>query len=199
MRSVFLIAAFLLLATVSALAAPVTLNFENLSDGIKVTNQFTGLSFTNATAITSGVTLNELEFPPKSGNNVIFNDGGAITITFSLPVSSFEGYFTYDSRITIAAFDKNGNQIASLSSQFLNNLALSGITGSSPNELLGLSSLAGIAKIVISSNGSFVLDDFKFNALTADVPEPTTLALMIGGGAVLYGAKRRKQRKNSLR
>lgn len=193
MRAFFLIAALLLCATASAVADPITLNFESLKDNTKVTTQFAGLTFTNATALTAGVTLNELEFPPKSGSNVVFNDGGAMTITFTAPLLSFEAYFTYDSRLTITAFDDKGNQIGSLSSQFLNNLALSGGAGSKPNELLSLSSVAGITKIVISTTGSFVLDDLKYNAQAAPVPEPTTLALMLGGGAFLLGSKRRKK------
>jgi hypothetical protein len=196
MRAFFLIAALLTLATASALADPITLNFDNFSDGTKVTNQFAGLTFANATALKAGVTLNELEFPPKSGSNVIFNDGGAMTITFIAPILNFEAYFTYDSRLTITAFDANGNQVGSLSSQFLNNLALSGVAGSNPNELLSLSSAAGIVRIVISTTGSFVLDDLRYNALAAPVPEPATLALMLGGGAMFIGARRRKKKSS---
>jgi PEP-CTERM motif len=194
MRAFFLIA-LLALATASAVADPITLNFDNLKDSIKVTTQFTGLTFTNATTLTSGVTLNELEFPPKSGSNVVFNDGGAMIITFTAPILSFEAYFTYDSRLTLTAFDEKGNQVGSLSSQFLNNLALSGVAGSKPNELLSLASV-GITKIVISSTGSFVLDDLKYNGQSAAVPEPATLALMFGGGAVLLGARRKRQKKS---
>ncbi len=195
MRVNFLLCTLLLtLATSVAWADPITLNFDNLKDSAKVTTQFSGLSFTNASAITSGVTLNELEFPPRSGTNVVFNDGGNMTINFSVPTVSFESYFTYDSRLTITAFDDKGNQIGSLSSLFTNNLLLSGVAGSKPNELLSLSSATGISRIVISSSGSFVLDDLKYNTtVSAAVPEPATLSLLISGGLLLFG--RRKKRK----
>ena len=47
-----------------------TLDFESLSDGDAVTNQFIGegVTFSNASILTAGVSLNEFEFPPKSGN-----------------------------------------------------------------------------------------------------------------------------------
>lgn len=186
---------FLAFTAASAWADPITLNFDSLIDSTKVTSQFTGLTFANATAIKAGVTLNELEFPPKSGSNVLFNDGGAITITFTAPILNFEAYFTYDSRLTITAFDGSGNQIGSLSSQFTSNLALSGVAGSQPNERLSLSASGSIARIVISSSGSFVLDDLKYSASAAPVPEPATLALLLGGGAVWMGVRRKRPRK----
>lgn len=195
MRAFFLLTAFLTLTATSALADPIILNFDNLSDGAKVTTQFAGLTFGNATALKAGVTLNELEFPPKSGSNVIFNDGGAMTLTFTAPILNFEAYFTYDSRLTITAFDANGNQIGTLSSQFTNNLALSGVAGSTPNERLSFTANTGIARIVISSSGSFVLDDLTYNAQTAAVPEPTTLALVAGGGGVWWGLRRKRRRR----
>ena len=116
-----------------------------------------------------------------------------MTINFTIPTVSFDGYFTYDSRLTITAFDDKGNQVGSLSSQFTNNLLLSGIVGSRPNELLSLSSTTGISRIVISSTGSIVLDDLKYNTtVSAAVPEPATLSLLVGGGLLLFG--RRKKR-----
>lgn len=177
----------------TAWADPITLNFDSLKDSVKVTTQFAGLTFSNATTLTAGVTLNEFEYPPKSGSNALVNDAGAMTITFTLPVTSIEGYFTYDSRLTLTAFDANGNQIGSLSSQFLSNLALSGAAGSKPNELLSFSAAGGIARIVISTSGSFALDDFRYNTTTAaPVPEPATVSLLASGGLLLLGLRKKR-------
>jgi hypothetical protein len=144
------------------LAQPTTLTFDNLSDSTTVTNQFQGLAFKNAAAISAGISLNEFEFPPHSGANVVFDSGGAMTITFSSPIQSFAGYFTYSVPLTIQALGSTGSQIVSASSRFSSNEALSGVPGSSPNELIQLDSGGGISQIVITgsqSGTSFVLDD----------------------------------------
>ena len=126
-----------------ALAQPTTLTFDNLSDSTTVTNQFQGLAFQNAAAISAGISLNEFEFPPHSGANVVFDSGGAMTITFSSPIQSFAGYFTYSVPLTIQALGSTGSQIVSASSRFSSNEALSGVPGSSPNELIQLDSGGG--------------------------------------------------------
>lgn len=142
--------------------ATTILTFDGLVDGTPITNQFSGLILQNATAISVGISLNEFEFPPHSGSNVVFDNGGALTITFSSPVQSFAGYFTYAAPLTIQAFGSSGSQLVQAYSRFSNNEALSGIAGSSPNELIQLSSGAGISKIVITgaaAGTSFVMDD----------------------------------------
>ena len=40
-----------------------TLDFESLSDLESVTNQFSGVTFANAVALTAGISLNEFDFP----------------------------------------------------------------------------------------------------------------------------------------
>src|SRR3954469_10391595 len=95
---------------VVALAIPstvlaTTINFDSLSDSEAVTNQFAGVTFSNAIALTAGISLNEFDFPPRSGNNVVSDDGGAMSITFASPLSNFGGYFTYDHMLTIEAFN----------------------------------------------------------------------------------------------
>jgi hypothetical protein len=161
-------------------AQPATLlNFDGLVDSTSITNQFLGLTFQNAAAISAGISLNEFEFPPHSGTNVAFDSGGTMTITFSSPIQSFAGYFTYSVPLTVQAFGTTGSQIVSVSSRFSSNEALSGVPGSSPNELIQLDSGAGISQIVITGSAtgtSFVLDD----ASTSTAPvcnitqDPTT-------------------------
>lgn len=79
----------------------ITIDFETLPDGsaildsTSITAQFPGLTFTNTTVISTGITLNEFELPPHSGQNVAFDDGGPISISFAQPTLSFSGYFTY--------------------------------------------------------------------------------------------------------
>jgi hypothetical protein len=180
-------------------AGPVTIDFESLSDLESVTNQFPGLTFTNATVLTAGISLNEFEFPPVSGSNVVFDDGGGLSISFSTSIHTFSAFFTYLAPLTLTAFDINGNLIGTVSSVFGSNLALSGQPGSTPNELLAFSSLTAIASITISGDpfgGSFTLDNFTYNtAVPTHVPEPSTFSLLGAGvlGAIVL-RRRRSQR-----
>lgn len=161
----------LILLTGGAVVAQnaVTIPFDNLPDGAQVTNQYPGVTFANATAITAGLTLNEFEFPPKSGATAVYNEGGTMTLMFTPPIYGVAGYFTYNSPLTMTAFDASGTQISSVTSRFASNLALSGAAGSSPNEVLAIPSFLGIAKVVltVTGNGVFVLDDLT---LTTTVP-----------------------------
>jgi hypothetical protein len=140
--------------------------------------------YSNASVLTAGVSLNEFEFPPKSGSNVATDDSGPMTLAFSVPVVSFGGFFTYLVPITVSAFDTGANLLGSVTSAFSSNLALSGDVGSSPNELLQLAGLSKIAKVTVSGDpagSSFVADDVQFGT----VPEPRTMGLSSAGMALL--------------
>ena len=93
------------------------------------------------------VSLNESEFPPTSGINVAFDDGGPITITFLTPVTNVSAFFTYSSPLTLTAFDNLSNTVASATSLFSANFVSS---GNPPDELISLSYLAGISEVTIA-------------------------------------------------
>lgn len=164
-------------------AAPEVVDFEGFDDLTVLTTQLPGLTFTNATVLTAGISLNELEAPPHSGANVISDEGGAVVIEFSTPVSQVGGFFTYAFPVTITAFH-GLVEVASTTSSFATNFALSGDIGSSPNEFLGVTSTSGITRVVIQGDPfgfSFVLDDLTFtitptviNHLVSFVPLPST-------------------------
>src|SRR5579862_8498482 len=82
-----------------------TIDFEGFPDSTPVTTQYAGLVFSNATIISAGTSLNELEFPPTSGINVVFDDGGPMSITFLTPVTAFSAFFTYSEQLTLTAID----------------------------------------------------------------------------------------------
>src|ERR1017187_1089053 len=177
-------------------AGTVTLDFEGFPDSTALTNQYPGLTFSNTTVITAGVSLNEFEFPPHSGTNVVFDDGGAISIDFASPILSFSGFFTYTVPLTLAAFDATSAQVASTTSTFSNNLALSGDPGSSPNEFLQVSFASGISSLTITGDpagGSFVLDDATYGTGSSTVPEPGSLALLLSGSMIVAILKRRRK------
>ncbi len=198
-RPVFVLAFLLTALSSQTEAAPVTLDFEGLSEFTTVTTQFPGVTFSNATVLTAGSSLNEFEFPPFSGQNVVFDDGGAMTVSFATAITSFSGYFTYTVPLTLTAFDASNNAIASVSSSFGSNLALSGELGSLPLELLSLSSATGFFSVLISGDafgGSFVVDDVTFEtpSTSTPVPEPGTFSLL-ASGVVLFGYRCRRSRK----
>jgi len=187
----------LLFLQLSAQAGTVFVDFETLPDSspiidsTSITTQFPGLTFTDTTVISAGISLNEFEFPPHSGTNVAFDDGGPISIAFDSPITSFSGYFTYDEPLTLSAFDASDDQLTTATSLFSSNDALSGDTGSSPNEFLQVTSDLGISSITITGDpagSSFVMDDVS---ITSAAPEPTSLFLFVTG-ALGIGALRRK-------
>lgn len=196
-RSLPLVLAVLVFFALPTEASADTITFENFADSTTITTQINGLVFANATAIAAGISLNEFEFPPHSGSNVVFDDGGPMSISFLTPVTSFGGYFTYSTRLTLLAYDANDNLLTSITSAFSSNLALSGDPLSSPNELLVFSSNFSISRITITgdpSGGSFTLDDVTINSPSA-VPEPSTILLFLTGSAALLRYRKKRSAK----
>jgi hypothetical protein len=160
------------------------INFDSLADLTSVTTQFSGLTFGNTTVLTAGFSLNEFEFPPLSGMNVVFDDGGRMGIVFDTLQASVGGYFTYGTALTFTAYTAGGSVVGTDTSDFLSNLALSGDPGTLPNEFLGITSSDGIQRITIEGDffgGSFTLDNLTFEAAAAPVPEPS-IPLLLGSG-----------------
>jgi hypothetical protein len=173
--------AFLFFLPQFLLAGIITIDFEGFNDGDILTNQIPGLTFTNTAVLTAGFSLNEIDFPPHSGVNVVSDNGGPISIVFDTPVFGFAAYFTYVEPLSLVAFNASNTQVASASSLYSNNTGTAGDFGSSPNELLQVSSLAGISFASITggpAGGSFVMDDVT---LTTTVPEPSSLSLAVTG------------------
>lgn len=160
------------------------IDFETYSDGDTLTNQVLGITFSNATVMSAGISLNDFEFPPWSGSNVVIDDGGVLVINFTAPIYEVGGFFTYASRLTFSAYDAGFNFISSSFSAFSENYISS---GNSPNEFLGVSSLGGISRVIVAGDpggSSFVLDDLtftRFAPVVSPVPEPGTLPMLMAG------------------
>ena len=194
---------FVLGVSVPAFATSLVITFDTLTDGDLVTNQFAGTHFINAQVLAAGISLNEFEFPPHSGVNVVTDSGGAIAISFDNALAGFDGFFTYLQPLTLQAFDAGHSLLGTVTTSplFASNLVLSGDAGSLPNEFLSFSSAAGIASVIITGDalgGSFTLDDATLTSLPPQgpgptpVPEPGTISLVaIGVGSWV----RRRARK----
>jgi len=157
-----------------------TITFEGFVDSTNLTNQVPGVVLANAIVLSAGNSLNEFEFPPRSGVNVISDSGSPLQIQFFSSQSAFTAYVTYLQPLAIQAFDAGSNLIGSIGTRAgcTSNLALSGTPTCLPNELIQLTGVGAISRVTISgdpSGGSFVLDDLGLE--TSGVPEPATFAL----------------------
>ena len=152
--------------------------FENLPDNLSLSNEIPGALFSRATILTAGISLNEFDFPPKSGDNVAAALGGLMEITFSSLIDMVSGYFSYSDPLTLSIYNANGNLLTSIQSAGTSNLG--------GNELISLSS-QGIAMLRINSDNHFTLDDLSYN--TTSIPEPATTFLFVIG-AMMIGAMR---------
>jgi hypothetical protein len=115
-----------------------------------------------------------------------------MSIDFASPVGYFSGYFTYNSGLTVQAYDGLSNLIGTYNSVCTANYIGSG-TACGPNEL-GIVTAPGIVHILITGGGgnNFTLDDAQFTGSVNSIPEPGTL-LMFGSGIIgLAGTLRRK-------
>jgi len=185
---------------VRVFALPIVLDFEDLVELDLVGVTYSDVTFKGAVVLTAGSILNEFEFPPQSGDNVVSDDSGPIEIGFTSPVAAFGANFTYSLPLLLSAYDSSNNLLGSISSDFANNLALSGDVTSSPNEYLEIASVFGIAFVRIEGDpfgGSFVLDDVTITPIvgqSAAVPESGTFALVLLGAAGMARSVRRRAR-----
>lgn len=196
MQRFLVVPVFVLLLCLPAFCSTIVINFDSFAAGQTIITQIPGLTFTNAVVATAGISLNEFDFPPRSGKNVVFDNGGPISIAFSSPVLSFGAYFTYLQRLTLLVSGPAVPPSMPVFSKFSNNTGTGGDPGSSPNEFLQASFPGGITSVSITGNragGSFAMDDVTFvTGAPAGVPEPTTAVLtLIGLAGVGISLRRR--------
>lgn len=189
----------LLLCSGLVRAAPVTLDFEGLLRDTVVSTQFADrgvliASDYGAVTVFDGCCA-------ASGVNTL-NGGGfrGVTLTFVDPDDMFRPATTDFFSVTLGdvdipgngltAYDLDGNQIAQVLSGCATAFAC---PGDSLFETLTLS-VAGMHRVVIAAGGQLsgnaaqgeaTVDDVVFNAVVAQVPEPSALQLLAAGLSVL--------------
>ena len=207
-----LLVAILCFCLCPAKAGVLTIDFEGLGDFNPITTEYTGLVFSNTASIVSGDaggSLNQTEFPPRSGITVAFNSGIPMSIAFTVPVLNFEGFFNYNAPVTLEAFNASHGLVGSVQSAFGNNLGVTGELGSATNEPIALSFAGGFSSVEISIGdftdpfsgstfpGSFTLDDLTITTSDTsnpgEVPEASSISLVVGGAGLVF-LFRRQQR-----
>ena len=185
--SVSRIALFVMCASALAIRGRAgAINFEGLDDLTILTNQYPGVVFFNATVLKSQFSLNEGDFPPRSGENVASNLSGDMLLTFKPEVESFTAYFTYTTQIKVIALDSTATQVDTSTALFTENTASS---GNPPNEIFNVSSAAGITFIRIdSAGGMFTIDDIRFTS----IPEPASMGVT-GAVLLILGVVRKRR------
>lgn len=188
--SILRLAILTIASTLQPLAASsATITFDYYTDLQAINNQIAGAIFANATVLTAGMSLNELEFPPHSNPSVVFDDGGPITIVFNQPITSFFSYFTYSHSLSLTALGANGEVITTQGSLSSSNLAISGDAGSTPNEIIKILAPGGFTSLLIAGDpqgSSFVMDDVTFETLSS-VPEAAPEWLLLSGLTIILG------------
>lgn len=189
------------LLTLPAAGEALPLDFESVEDvfgtGTVVDTQFAadGVLFSNTLALTAGISLNEFDYPPRSGATAVRDSGGGLTIDFTKAFYGVEAYFTYDVPVTLQAFDASGALLAQAMSAFSSNLASN--PAASPNERIGLVASVAIARVIVTGDALgdlFVMDDFNaFAAPPTPAPEPSAAVLALLGLAAAWRVRRRRE------
>lgn len=191
------IALAIALAGASTSASAAVITFEGFADGTVFTTQNfgSGVTFAGAQILALGGMLNP-QFPPKSGINVVYNPSGPMELLFNADVDFFSGFFTYNQALTITAFDVANMVVDTASGACTANFIGAG-TGCMENEFVTVSAPGAIRRVVIAGGGgnNFTLDDASFTgAIDPNVPEPASIALLLGGIAAAGAIGRRRAR-----
>jgi hypothetical protein len=182
------------------------INFDNLSDGVSVTTQYSseGVTFSDPEGdVTRGGAL--LDLSGYSPPNVLFayqlgsqsspTDAGDLRVDFSVPITSvsFNAFLSEDYTFTALAYSSDGT--------LLNSLVTPPASSYGPANPETISASSPIAYLLLTSNadfltnfyGNFSIDDVTFNAAAASTPLPPTLALFAAGLSMIALLRRRQR------
>lgn len=122
---------------------------------------------------------------PVLSNQTSGGSGTGFTVDFASSVSAFGfGAAAMNSALSVSAFDSSDNLIETFN-----------FSGSCCGFQFGGISAAGISSLLVSTSDYIAFDNFMYVSGTAEIPEPTALALLALGLAGI-GASRKKQKRS---
>ena len=173
-----------------------TLNFNpngtTVTDGVQITNQFAGATFTNAVeAVVPNFDF--FDFPTVNGSSGEIFDSGSETIgvSFSGPVNFVSGHYADPFGIVVTAFGTNGAELG----------VFNGAGNEGSDFIFSLGASSDIAAITISDFGeqlAFGVPDPMPGSLGvsqlifAQTPEPGSFLMLGTGLLTMAGVLRRK-------
>lgn len=143
-------------------------DFEAFNDGALLVSEVPGLTVSGGTVLSAGIGLNELDFPPTSGVNVLAALSGPLSLDFGAPTMA-SAYMAAGDQLSISAFDEFGQLLATYDTPFAANLGAP--------QLFDFG-WVGASRYSLQSMQAFVIDDLIFAAATG-IPEPSSLALSV--------------------
>lgn len=157
-------------------------DFESFNDGDLIVSEVPGVVVSGGTVLSAGIGLNELDFPPSSGFNVLAALSGPLTFNFGVAVTA-SAFLVSAEQVSVSAFDALGALLDTFDAPFASNLgAPQWVDFSRP----------GASRYALASAQPFVIDDLNFNAAPFGIPEPSSLALCVATLAALARTARRR-------
>lgn len=179
----FALALFACCAAPHSMAYAAPIDFDNFNDSSTLSNELPGIAFSGGIVLTAGVGLNEFDYPPHSGSNVLLAYNGKLEIAFATPVEQFSGYFTHPETVTFSGFNPSQAMLFSFTL---------------PGSNVGASAMTayafqGLAFLTIESatGTAFAMDDFDITPGAA-LPLPGTFSLAAMTGLLALAFHKRK-------
>jgi PEP-CTERM motif len=197
MKKITALLAGLLAASATPSLAATVIDFDNLGNGVQVTNQYAGVTFSSqagSRVLTSAQNISNNSLPNficSAKNNSSINCVDDVYVDFASAVNGLSFLVIGDNNVG----DVGDVRVFGISG-LLGTVNILTDGNFATSHLLDLSSFLDITRIEIANitdGGGLAYDDFTFAAAAA-VPEASTWAMMLFGFGLVGAAARRRQR-----